>query len=95
MDHYMPEATFTQAPRKAYSEQTGRELIQQLACATDLAAIMVAISAKFYAVAAAAAALQHISINYTRFGPHTLRIRYQASEGGLAYPYSKILQVLD
>lgn len=77
----MPDATFTQTPRKFYSEQAGLDYIQQLACADDLAAIMVAISAKFYAVSAAAAALHHISLNYTRFALHTLRIKYQASEG--------------
>jgi DNA mismatch repair protein MSH4 len=81
MDHYMPDATMTQVPRKYYSEQAGHEYIQQLACADDLAGIMVAISSKFYAVSAAAAALKHITLNYTRFAMHTLRIKYQGSEG--------------
>ncbi|KAF8543611.1 DNA mismatch repair protein Msh4 [Trichophaea hybrida] len=83
MDHYMPDATITQVPRKHYSEQAGHEYIQQLACADDLAGIMMAISSKFYAVSAAAAALTHITLNYTRFSTHTLRIKYQGSEGSM------------
>jgi DNA mismatch repair protein MSH4 len=80
IEHYMPDATISPAPRKYYSEQAGHEYIQQLACADDLAGIMVAISAKFYAVSAAAAALKHISLS-TQFQMHTLRVKYQGSEG--------------
>jgi DNA mismatch repair protein MSH4 len=80
IEHYMPDVTISPAPRKYYSEQAGHEYIQQLACADDLAGIMVAISAKFYAVSAAAAALKHISLS-TQFQMHTLRVKYQGSEG--------------
>ncbi|KAA8909324.1 muts domain V-domain-containing protein [Sphaerosporella brunnea] len=82
IEHYMPDARIVPAPRKYYSEQAGHEYIQQLACADDLAGIMVAISAKFYAVSAAAAALKHVTLS-TRFQMHTLRVKYQASEGSM------------
>jgi DNA mismatch repair protein MSH4 len=83
MEHYLPDTAMRQVPRKDYSEQSGHEFIRQLACTDDLAGIMVAISSKFYAVSAAAAALKHITINYTKFAMHTLRVKYQGSEGSM------------
>lgn len=71
----------TQVPRKYYNEQMGHDYIQQLAFSDDIAGIKVAVSAKFYAISAAAAALKHVELSYTRFAINSLRIKYQGSEG--------------
>ena len=92
----MSDARITPTPRKYYSEQAGYELIQQLSHRDDLAGVMVAISAKFYAVSAAAAALKYITLNYTRFALHTLRIKYQGSEGrSIPHPMSILTNTND
>lgn len=84
IEHYVPDARLTQVARKYYNEQTGQDYIQQLAFAEDLAGIKVEISAKFYALSAAAAALKHVELNYVKFALNTLRIKYQGSEGDFA-----------
>lgn len=80
-ENYLPGAVITQVPRKYYNEQMGHDYIQQLAFSDDIAGIKVAISAKFYAISAAAAALKHVELSYTRFALNSLRIKYQGSEG--------------
>lgn len=80
-EHYLPGAVITQVPRKYYNEQMGHDYIQQLAFSDDIAGIKVAVSAKFYAISAAAAALKHVELSYTRFALNSLRIKYQGSEG--------------
>ena len=81
IEFYMTDCAIISAPRNFYNEQAGREQIEQLACADDLAALMVSISGKYFAVTAAAAALKYVAINHMRFAPHTLRIKYRGSEG--------------
>ncbi|KAH8147392.1 uncharacterized protein LAJ45_08548 [Morchella importuna] len=90
MEHYIPGATITQVPRKYYNEQMGHDYIQQLAFADDIAGIKVAVSAKFYAISAAAAALKHIELSYTRFALNSLRIKYQGSEGSMLIDFSTV-----
>lgn len=82
----MVDAIITETSRKDYNEQLGHDYIQQLALAEDLAGIKVVISVKYYAVSAAAAALRHIELNYTRFALNTLRMKYQGSEGKSTVP---------
>lgn len=93
MEHSIPGTTITQVPRKYYNEQMGHDYIQQLAFADDIAGIKVAVSAKFYAISAAAAALKHIELSYTRFALNSLRIKYQGSEGRFAATYNIILNL--
>lgn len=77
----MRDCTIVSTPRKFYSELAGREQIERLAGADDLAALTVSISGKYYAVSATAAALKYVAINHMRFAPHTLRIKYWGNEG--------------
>lgn len=83
-EHYISGAVITSVPRKYFNEQMGHDYIQQLAFPDEIASIKIAVSAKFYAISAAAAALKHIEICYVRFAMHSLRIKYQASEGLLS-----------
>jgi hypothetical protein len=62
----------------------GHDYIQQLAFPDEISGIKVAVSAKFYAISAAAAALKHIELCYVRFAMYSLRIKYQGSEGRLS-----------
>ncbi|KAL0637754.1 MutS protein msh4 [Maublancomyces gigas] len=89
-EHYLPGAVITQVPRKYYNEQMGHDYIQQLAFSDDIAGIKVAVSAKFYAISAAAAALKHVELSYTRFALNSLRIKYQGSEGSMLIDFSAV-----
>jgi len=71
----------TEVPRRYFNERSGHDYIQQLAFPDEVASIRVAVSGKFYAISAAAAALKHIEISYMRFALRSLRIKYQGSEG--------------
>lgn len=84
-EYYLPGAVITQVPRRYYNEQMGHDYIQQLAFSDDIAGLKVAVSAKFYAISAAAAALKHVELSYTRFALNSLRIKYQGSEGSICW----------
>ncbi|KAL7268484.1 MutS protein msh4 [Rhizina undulata] len=90
MEHYLTRASITQVPRGYYSEKLGHDYVQQLAFTDDIAGIKVAVSAKFYAMSAAAAALKYIELSYMRFSLNSLRIKYQGSEGSMLIDFSTV-----
>ncbi|PWW75164.1 hypothetical protein C7212DRAFT_297383 [Tuber magnatum] len=90
IEDYVPGAMITEVPRRYFNEWTGHDYIQQLAFPDEVASIKIAISGKFYAASAAAAALKHIEVSYIRFAPHSLRIKYQGSEGSMLIDFSTV-----
>ncbi|KAG0643376.1 muts domain V-domain-containing protein [Tuber brumale] len=90
IEDYVPGAMITEVPRRYFSERSGHDYIQQLAFPDEVAGIKVAISGKFYAISAAAAALKHIEVSYIRFALHSLRIKYQGSEGSMLIDFSTV-----
>jgi DNA mismatch repair protein MSH4 len=83
-------ANVTSVPRKRFNEQVGHDYIEQLAFPDEVAGIKVAVSAKFYAMSAAAAALRHVELVYMRFAQRSLRIKYQGSEGSMLMDFSTV-----
>ncbi|CAZ85019.1 unnamed protein product [Tuber melanosporum] len=90
IEDYVPGATITEVPRRYFNERSGHDYIQQLAFPDEVTGIKVAISGKFYAISAAAAALKHIEVSYIRFALHSLRIKYQGSEGSMLIDFSTV-----
>ncbi|KAK9467624.1 muts domain V-domain-containing protein [Lipomyces arxii] len=84
-------AKITGANRRAFNEAEGLEYIAQLTIPRDAESIRILISAKFYAVCAMAAALKHVETALSMtFAAHSLRIRYEASEGSMLIDSSSV-----
>ncbi|OBT48598.1 hypothetical protein VE00_00760 [Pseudogymnoascus sp. WSF 3629] len=77
--------------RKYWSEPAGMDFIQQLAFPEDVEAIKVATGGNFYATCCLAASLRYMehSLSLT-FASHSLRIKYQPSEGSMMIDLSTI-----
>ncbi|CCU74515.1 hypothetical protein BGHDH14_bgh05173 [Blumeria hordei DH14] len=81
----------TTLDRKYWSETLGLENIQQLAFKEDVEAIKTAIGTNYFATCCFAAAIKYIELGLSlRFSPHTLRVRYQTSEGSMMIDPSTI-----
>ncbi|KFY04491.1 hypothetical protein O988_00757 [Pseudogymnoascus sp. VKM F-3808] len=77
--------------RRYWSEPAGMDFIQHLAFPEDIEAIKVAIGGNFYATCCLAASLRYMehSLSLT-FASHSLRIKYQPSEGSMMIDLSTI-----
>ncbi|KAF2098960.1 hypothetical protein NA57DRAFT_39496 [Rhizodiscina lignyota] len=70
--------------RRYFAESTGLEYIEQLAFRDDVEAIKVAIGGNYFAVCCFAAVLKYIDHQLgSTFQRHTLRIKYEPSEGSM------------
>ncbi|KAH7417464.1 DNA mismatch repair protein-like protein MutS [Cadophora sp. MPI-SDFR-AT-0126] len=70
--------------RKYWSETAGLDYIQDLAFTEDIGAIKVAIGGNYFATCCFAAALKYINLSKSlSFAFHSLRIRFQPSEGSM------------
>ncbi|KAF3940144.1 hypothetical protein ABW19_dt0200899 [Dactylella cylindrospora] len=88
IEENLPGAHLVTLPRQYYNEKVGIDYVSRLSFKSETEAVQVAISGKFYAVAAAAAALKHIELQYNiGFVPNSIRIKYQSSEG-VSYSHS-------
>ncbi|PBP17310.1 DNA mismatch repair protein Msh4 [Diplocarpon rosae] len=77
--------------RKYWSESAGLEYIHHLAFAEDVEAIKVAIGGNYFATCCFAAVLKYIDLNMSpTFAYHSLRIKYQPSEGSMMIDLSTI-----
>ncbi|KFZ05277.1 hypothetical protein V501_08504 [Pseudogymnoascus sp. VKM F-4519 (FW-2642)] len=77
--------------RRYWSEPAGMDFIQQMAFPEDVEAIKVATGGNFYATCCLAASLRYMehSLSLT-FASHSLRIKYQPSEGSMMIDLSTI-----
>ncbi|KAI4217829.1 MAG: hypothetical protein L6R36_009256 [Xanthoria steineri] len=77
--------------RKYWSETTGLEYIQHLAFKQDVEAIKVSVGGNFYATCCIAAVLKYIELALSFSFPfHSLRIKYETSEGSMMIDLSTI-----
>ncbi|KAI9651966.1 MAG: MutS protein msh4 [Alyxoria varia] len=80
--------------RRYWAESTGWENLQQLALTDDIEAIKSAIAGNYFAICCFAAALSYIEHNHgLSFHYHTLRIKYEPSEGSMMIDVSTILSL--
>ncbi|KAK9449441.1 muts domain V-domain-containing protein [Limtongia smithiae] len=95
------EARVIGVPRRFYNENDGREYISDLTFPKDVNDIRVLTAAKFYATCALSAVLKYIDVHMNlKFARHSLRIRYEGSEGSMmidnsTVKYLELLQNLD
>ncbi|KHJ32550.1 putative dna mismatch repair protein msh4 [Erysiphe necator] len=77
--------------RKYWSETAGLDYIQKLAFHHDVEAIKVAVAGNYFATCCLAAALKYIELSLSlTFALHSLRIKYQASEGSMMIDLSTV-----
>ncbi|KAI4195202.1 MAG: hypothetical protein LQ350_007324 [Teloschistes chrysophthalmus] len=87
----IPNLRLTVIDRKYWSETSGLEYIQQLAFKQDVEAIKVSVGGNFYATCCIAAVLQYIELALSFSFPfHSLRIKYETSEGSMMIDLSTI-----
>ncbi|KAL8912148.1 MAG: hypothetical protein Q9171_002782 [Xanthocarpia ochracea] len=87
----IPNLRITVIDRKYWSETTGLEYIQQLAFKQDVEAIKVSVGGNFYATCCIAAVLKYIELALSFSFPfHSLRIKYEPSEGSMMIDLSTI-----
>ncbi|KAK0282897.1 MutS protein msh4 [Friedmanniomyces endolithicus] len=84
-------SNLTLLDRRYWAETTGLECIQQLAFAEDAEALKTAVSGNYYAVCCFAAVLKYVERGMARTFPfHSLRIKYEPSEGSMMIDLSTI-----
>ncbi|KAF2419048.1 DNA mismatch repair protein MutS [Tothia fuscella] len=77
--------------RRYYAETTGLECIHQLAFTEDIEAIKIAIGGNYFAVCCFAAALKFIEFQLGKTFPlHSLRVKYEPTEGSMMIDLSTI-----
>ncbi|KAL9597492.1 MAG: hypothetical protein Q9219_005125 [cf. Caloplaca sp. 3 TL-2023] len=87
----IPSLRITVIDRKYWSETTGLEYIQQLAFKQDVEAIKVSVGGNFYATCCIAAALKYVELALSfSFPSHSLRFKYETSEGSMMIDVSTI-----
>ncbi|KAL9599083.1 MAG: hypothetical protein Q9179_003687 [Wetmoreana sp. 5 TL-2023] len=91
VEYNVPNLRITVIDRKYWSETTGLEYIQQLAFRQDVEAIKVSVGGNFYATCCIAAVLRYIELGLSFSFPfHSLRIKYETSEGSMMIDLSTI-----
>ncbi|KAI9814768.1 MAG: MutS protein msh4 [Pycnora praestabilis] len=91
VEENFPWTTITVLDRKYWAETTGLEYIQQFAFAEDVEAIKIAIGGNYFATCCIAAALKYIDLGLSiTFPYHSLRIKYEPSEGSMMIDLSTI-----
>ncbi|POS75070.1 MutS domain V [Diaporthe helianthi] len=84
IEEELPGVPIVALDRRYWSEAAGLEFIQALAFREDVEAIKVAIEGNFYATCSFSAAMKYLELEFSlRISSHSLRIRYQPSEGSM------------
>ncbi|MCJ1474638.1 MutS protein msh4 [Lambiella insularis] len=87
----LPHLPITLLDRKYWSETNGADYIQQLAFRADVEAIKVSVTGNFFATCCFAASLKYIELSLAISFPfHSMRIKYEPSEGSMMVDLSSI-----
>ncbi|KAF1358108.1 hypothetical protein EJ07DRAFT_167102 [Lizonia empirigonia] len=77
--------------RRYWADSTGYEYLQTLAFKEDVEAIKISVQGNYYAICCIAAALKYIELGLKlQFSYHSLRMRYEPSEGSMMIDVSTI-----
>ncbi|KAI4198054.1 MAG: hypothetical protein LQ348_002086 [Seirophora lacunosa] len=91
VEHNLHDYRLTVIDRKYWSETAGLEYIQRLAFKQDVEAIKVSVGGNFYATCCIAAVLKYIELVLSfSFAFHSLRFKYETSEGSMMIDLSTI-----
>ncbi|KAF9884637.1 MutS protein msh4 [Aspergillus nanangensis] len=83
------DATYTFLDRKFWSERTGHEYVDRLAFPEDVESIKITLGGNYFAACCFAAALKYAELELNRaFTSHSLRIRFEPSQGSMSIDLS-------
>ncbi|MCJ1356506.1 MAG: MutS protein msh4 [Icmadophila ericetorum] len=87
----IPDLPIILLSRKFWGETTGIEYVERLAFMEDVQAIKISIGGNFYATCCLAATLKYIELTLSLSFPfHSMRIKYEPSEGSMMIDFSTI-----
>ncbi|OMP81394.1 MutS protein-like protein 4 [Diplodia seriata] len=78
------DSRVTLVDRRYWAETAGTEYIQQLAFADNVEAIKLSLEGNYFCVCCFAAVMKYVELGHgVTFPPHSLRIKYEPSEGSM------------
>ncbi|KAL2868754.1 MutS family protein MSH4 [Aspergillus lucknowensis] len=90
----IPDTTFTFLDRRYWAEKTGHEYVERLGFAKDADSIKVTLGANYFAACCFAAVLKYVELELNRiFTSHSLRIRFEPSQGTMSIDLSTIISL--
>ncbi|RDW70717.1 MutS family protein MSH4 [Aspergillus mulundensis] len=90
----IPDTTFTFLDRKYYAEKSGHEYVERLGFAEDVDSIKVSLGGNYFAACCFAAVLKYVELELNRiFASHSLRIRFEPSQGSMSIDLSTIISL--
>ncbi|KAK2774629.1 MutS protein msh4 [Onygenales sp. PD_12] len=94
VEENLPQLTITAADRRLWAEKTGHEYVEQFAFREDLESIKMSLEGSYFAACCLAAALTYVEIELGKtFTHHSLRIKYEPSEGSMLIDLSTIVSL--
>ncbi|KAG5288289.1 DNA mismatch repair protein similar to Msh4 [Histoplasma ohiense] len=94
VEENLPQLTVTSIDRRLWAERAGHEYVEQLAFREDLESIKMSLEGNYFATCCLAAALTYIKTEFSKtFSHHSLRIKYEPSEGSMLIDLSTIVSL--
>ncbi|EER36889.1 DNA mismatch repair protein [Histoplasma capsulatum H143] len=94
VEENLPQLTVTSIDRRFWAESAGHEYVEQLAFRDDLESIKMSLEGNYFATCCLAAALTYIETEFSKtFSHHSLRIKYEPSEGSMLIDLSTIVSL--
>ncbi|EDN06749.1 hypothetical protein HCAG_03279 [Histoplasma mississippiense (nom. inval.)] len=94
VEENLPQLTVTSVDRRLWAESAGHEYVEQLAFREDLESIKISLEGNYFATCCLAAALTYIETEFSKtFSHHSLRIKYEPSEGSMLIDLSTIVSL--
>ncbi|PGH05308.1 DNA mismatch repair protein MSH4 [Blastomyces parvus] len=94
VEENLPHLTVTSVDRRMWAERTGHEYVEQLAFREDVESIKMSLEGNYFATCCLAAALTYIETELSKaFSHHSLRIKYEPSEGSMLIDLSTIVSL--
>ncbi|KAL5336285.1 muts domain V-domain-containing protein [Aspergillus crustosus] len=90
----IPDTTYTSLDRRYWAEKAGHEFVERLGFTEDVDSIKVTLGGNYFAACCFAAVLKYVELELTRtFTSHSLRIRFEPSQGSMSIDLSTIISL--
>ncbi|PGH10635.1 hypothetical protein AJ79_05349 [Helicocarpus griseus UAMH5409] len=94
VEENLPQLTITSVDRRFWAERAGHDYVEQLAFREDLESIKMSLEGNYFAACCLAAVLTYIETELSKtFSRHSLRIKYEPSEGSMFIDLSTIVSL--